>query len=241
MPSTRTLVADGLKSWLTRSPLAPLAYSLHEWSWFCCGLLRGSFAQHGEDRWILDRLGDRPGIYIDVGANYPVKISNTYLLYRAGWRGLTVEPIPRLSARQRRWRPRDIHVNAACGRDPASLEFCEMWPGSSSTFDTEQAEHLIRTGRARLVRKYTVEVFPLRDLIARHFPGQPIDLLSVDTEGHDFEVLEGIDWSTTRPRLIVIEVSAAGREDDRAVTLLEGLGYKYCETMACNRFFEATR
>lgn len=237
MANARTVLVDSLKSWLTRSPLAPVAYAADEWRWYWRGRLRGSFAQQGEDRWILDHLGDRPGIYIDVGANYPVKISNTYLLYRRGWRGLTIEPLPRLSARHRRWRPRDIHINAACGKEAASLEFCEMWPGSSSTFDVAQAAHLVSSGRARLIRKYPVEVIQLRDLIARHFPGQVIDLLSVDTEGHDYEVLQGIDWATTRPRLIVVEVSAAGREDDRAAKLLEDLGYQHRTTIACNSFF----
>ena len=94
-----------MREWLVRnlkkSPLRELAYDAHERWWQLRGLLHGSFSQHGEDRLLLEYFHGKPGTYVDVGANYPVKISNTYLLYRNGWRGLTVEPIPRLSKRHR--------------------------------------------------------------------------------------------------------------------------------------------
>ena len=150
---------------------------------------------------------------------------------------MTVEPIPRLFDRHCRLSPRDIHVNDAAGRAPGTLLFYELWPSCASTFEASQAEELIRRGRARLGRKYEVQIVPLRELVARHFPGQEIDLLSIDTEGHDTEVLEGLDWLITHPRVVVVEVSAVGRADDRAARFLLNQGYAHAATIACNAFF----
>src|SRR5688500_13277048 len=76
---------QGMRSWLInhirRTPLEGVAHEVDERLWQLRGMLRGSFSQHGEDRVILDYFGGRVGTYVDVGANYPIKISNTYLLY----------------------------------------------------------------------------------------------------------------------------------------------------------------
>lgn len=48
-----------------------------------------------------------------------------------------------------------------------------------------------------------------------------IDLLSLDVEGHEHKVLEGIDWKRTRINIIVIESLQQKTE-----TMLLGLGYR---------------
>src|SRR5262245_11707880 len=50
--------------------------------------------------------------YVDVGAAHPVRLSNTYNLYRLGARGILVEPDPMLARRLRRARPNDIVIEA---------------------------------------------------------------------------------------------------------------------------------
>ena len=54
-----------------------------------------SFAQSGEDvivRQLLEELGVKKPTYLDIGARYPVRMNNTFLLYRSGGRGVLVEP-----------------------------------------------------------------------------------------------------------------------------------------------------
>jgi len=54
-----------------------------------------SYSQHGEDIYVwtfLSGLGLLSGVYVDVGANHPTSISNTYLFYRKGYRGIIIEP-----------------------------------------------------------------------------------------------------------------------------------------------------
>ncbi len=51
-----------------------------------------SYGQEGEDI-ILLRLLDisKNGFYVDIGAHHPIRFSNTYALYKAGWCGLNVD------------------------------------------------------------------------------------------------------------------------------------------------------
>ena len=57
-----------------------------------------SFAQCGEDRiaaFILDTLSMPQPTYLDLGANDPCRLNNTFFFYLRGGRGVLVEPDPR--------------------------------------------------------------------------------------------------------------------------------------------------
>ena len=57
--------------------------------------VKRTYSQHGEDEFILETLKNHNlhgSLYIDVGANHPSDISNTYLLYRHGLSGVVIEP-----------------------------------------------------------------------------------------------------------------------------------------------------
>ena len=72
----------------------------------------GTYSQHCEDQFINEYFKGRKGIYIDIGASHPFIISNTYLLYKNGWRGVTVEPIEYLHNRHKQLRPRDTAIKS---------------------------------------------------------------------------------------------------------------------------------
>ncbi|HEY8402846.1 MAG TPA: hypothetical protein VIK89_16380 [Cytophagaceae bacterium] len=58
--------------------------------------VRYSYSFTGEDRLIesiLKPIITRTGFYIDVGCNEPRFISNSFLFYRRGWRGVTIDPM----------------------------------------------------------------------------------------------------------------------------------------------------
>jgi hypothetical protein len=50
------------------------------------------WSQYGEDI-VLDRVLNlkRKGFFVDVGCYHPVQYSNTYKLYRLGWRGINID------------------------------------------------------------------------------------------------------------------------------------------------------
>src|SRR5438045_8009791 len=70
-----------------------------------------SFSQFGEDLAVLRHFEDRVGYFVDVGAHHPIRLSNTYLLYRCGWSGINVDANPDGIELFRKKRPRDLTIH----------------------------------------------------------------------------------------------------------------------------------
>src|SRR4051812_46477871 len=73
--------------------------------------VKSSYSQHGEDALVAELLGGydlSAGIYVDVGANHPIRLSNTYLFYRKGHHGILIEPNRSLLSLLEKFRKRDI-------------------------------------------------------------------------------------------------------------------------------------
>ena len=203
---------------------------------FARASLNGSFSQHGEDRFLIEYFGrDYRGFYIDVGASHPFIISNTYLLSRHGWRGITAEPIPYLWRRHRVYRRRDVALNVGVGEAPGSLMFHQIVPAVLSTFDGERVPELLAQGW-QLRQSIPIEVKTLKDLYREHAEGARVDLLSVDVEGWDLMVLKGHDWSLVSPRLIICETDAGTQQ--AIDEYLSGKGYAFLRQFGCNRIYE---
>jgi FkbM family methyltransferase len=198
-----------------------------------------SFAQFGEDREVVERLGPS-GLYIDVGANHPRANSNTYLLYLTGWRGMTIEPIRSLCMLHKSLRPLDVRVNAAAGSEHASALFHEMKPSGLSTFDSVAAAALVDADRAVEVDRYLVPVVTLAELWSEFFGHRRPDFISIDTEGYEFEVLLGADLARLRPALVSLEFTSAigDARRDVPVDAMTQEGYVLVREFGVNGLFE---
>lgn len=228
-------------NWLLRKirrneTLFSLAREVRDLNSFSQGLRRGTFSQHGEDLFI-DKLlgGQRDGFYVDIGASHPFRISNTYKLYRRGWSGVTVEPIPTLGSLHRRWRARDTLLPIAIGPEAATLTFFEMLPSVLSTLDPETAKRYTAEGKAEILKTYNIEVLTPMQLFRDHVGARTIDFLSMDIEGLDTRTLHSIDFSRVRPRLLCIEIINAA-ETASLAGYLEGCGYSVVDMLGCNLF-----
>jgi FkbM family methyltransferase len=191
------------------------------------GARAGTFADDGEDQRLAEFFGGRTGRYLDIGANHPVRINNTYLLYRRGWRGVSVDPIQRLVTLHRIFRHRDVALRAGVGVRGGASEFFEMRPDVYSTFDPAVARAVTESGRARLVRQYTVPILTVTDLVLQHFGGASPELLLIDVEGREAEVIAGIDFDRVRPEIVCIErFSASGETHEPAIDRFMFNGYE---------------
>lgn len=191
---------------------------------------RISFAQEGEDL-LLDRLleGRQNGFYVDVGAHHPTRFSNTYRLYRRGWRGINIDAAPGSMKAFNRRRPRDINLEIAVGEPGERMLYLFDDPALNS-MDQELSEERDEKTQYRLVGTKEVAVRPLREILAEHVPADvdSVDLMSVDVEGLDLEVLQSNDWSRFRPSLLLMEILNSGLEDLAAqpeIEYLESQGY----------------
>lgn len=146
----------------------------------------------------------RSGFYVDVGAYAPVDGSNTYKLYRNGWKGVTIEPNPRVRSAFRAVRGRDTHLTMGVSKTPAELKYFQFEIAMLNTMDEPRADALRAEGYIYKGMQ-TIACDRLEDILAKHAPGQHVDLLSVDCEGFDMDVIQTIDFKTVRPTAVIIE------------------------------------
>jgi FkbM family methyltransferase len=166
-----------------------------------------SYAQSGEDL-ILSGLkkSQRKGFYVDVGAHHPKRISNTYLFYRRGWRGINIDPLPGSMALFNRVRPRDINLEIAISQIPGQLTYYMFNDGAFNSFDPSVIERYRTDSRLRWRGQTTVQTYRLEDVLTKYLPeGTAIDFLSVDAEGLDLEVLSSNNWGRFHPHYILVE------------------------------------
>lgn len=177
-----------------------------------------SYSQFGEDEIIYNLLSEikvQNIRYLDIGANNPKYISNTYLFYEKGFSGVLVEPNVVLCEKLRAVRPRDVVLNVGIGTDANISEadfylFPEEADGLS-TFSPEEAQHWEEVGMGD--RKFKVEKIikmPLvlvNDIIAENFTECP-DFISIDVEGWDLKILKTLDFEKYSPAVFCVETLA---------------------------------
>lgn len=174
-----------------------------------------SYAQNGEDL-ILAHYFFKHGIekptYLDVGANHPRFISNTYHAYLKGGRGVCIEPNPKLAEKYRRVRPGDTVLQIGVGIDARKEADFYIFPDAAhglSTFSKEEAEYWARVGmkgvgKIQYEKVVRVPLITMNEIFETHFKSSP-HILSIDVEGLDLELLQTIDFSRFKPLTIIVE------------------------------------
>ncbi len=173
------------------------------------------YAQSGEDL-ILSHLFYKISIsrptYLDIGANHPFFISNTYYFYMRGSRGVCVEPNPYLSKLIRRKRPHDKVIQAGVGINKESSADFYLFPKHAhglSTFSKKDAEYwgrvgMKKTGPIRYEKIIQVPLININSIIEDNFKTPP-DIISLDVEGLDLGILESLDHIKNHPKVICVE------------------------------------
>ncbi|MCR9295904.1 MAG: FkbM family methyltransferase [bacterium] len=125
----------------------------------------------------MSELKDK--IFIEVGANHPTYINNTYRFYRLGARGIIVEPNPIFEPLYRKFRTDDVFLRMGCAESPGLFEFFDN--GS-----TDVSGFLPRSKVSQAVA--FLPCLPLY-AIQKLLNGKRVFLLSIDVEGMDCQVL----------------------------------------------------
>lgn len=176
--------------------------------------------------------------FIQVGANDgcfgdPLR---KYIL-NFPWHGIVVEPQPdvfkKLRGNYDAVKDRLIFENAAITNAAGPITMYRAKAGDSdpdyvSTVSSMNAE---ATARQLHIQKSQLEPFSvqcatLNQLVDKH--GMPhLDILQIDTEGHDFNVLKTLDLSRTAPLIIQLEHGHLQPKDvDKLVQHLDKNGYR---------------
>lgn len=168
----------------------------------------GSYSQNGEDLIIDALLGCKPeGVYVDIGANDPVALSNTKRFYDRGWSGLCIEPNPQKYVELCQQRPRDIILNIGISDVYGHEPFFVLDHDSVSTFDLKTAKETNLERGTKIQDTLGITIKRLEAVLPTYLDGTPIDFMSIDVEGYEMKVLSSNDWTKYRPKVIVIEIN----------------------------------
>ena len=194
---------------------------------------RVSYSQCGEDliiEYIFNWLGIHTVSYIDIGAYNPTELSNTFLFYRKGGRGVCIEPDPTLYALIKRKRPKDVCLNIGVGSSEATkADFYMMTAKSLNTFSKEVAQRYESYGIHRIERVLQIPILPVNDVIRQYCSASP-NLVSLDAEGLDLEILRSFDTDVLRPEVFCVETLTYTQDNSEAkvkeiVDLMKTKGY----------------
>jgi len=165
------------------------------------------------DKKIIEKyLNYENGFFIEVGGNDGITQSNTaHLEYYKGWNGLLIEPITNKFNQMVLNRPKSICVNTCLSNiDDSEIEFVDVNLMSfvkNSRKSDENDNNWIKEGEnCQNIKsiKYILKTKKLQTIIEENKITK-IDFFSLDVEGHELSVLEGLNFNHVRPKYILIE------------------------------------
>jgi FkbM family methyltransferase len=173
-------------------------------------------ALNGLDRKLEAWLPKGPGFFVEAGANDGYQQSNTYYFEKLrGWRGVLVEPVPWLAAECARNRRASRvfpcalvpfgHAGAAI-----SLDYSGLTSNVEGAFADEgrrrgHQAHGLAVQPGLVARSLEVPARTLQAVLEEAGAPEEFDLLSLDVEGFEPGVLDGLDLKRFRPQFILIE------------------------------------
>ena len=172
-----------------------------------------SHSQLFQDLFVLFKLGNkRKGRFLEFGATNGKELSNSYLLEKNfEWEGILAEPSPQWEKSLKENRPRTKIINECIYSESGTMiDFFVSKKGVFSTinkFKESDIESIPGNTKARNEEGYLVKVptISLNDVFIKHFNGEKIDYMSVDTEGSELLILSKFNFEKYGPKIVTVE------------------------------------
>ena len=156
--------------------------------------------------WGIDMMADEffkkkeKGVYIDIGCHQPILNNNTYRLYKRGWTGINVDLDYNTIDMFNFFRKKDLNIQAGVSNSVEEKKLYFFHNRSAINTLSESAGL-----KAKEVR--TIQTTTLNKIIENsRFKDMEIDYISIDVEGHELSVLEGLNFKKYRPKLVILEL-----------------------------------
>lgn len=191
------------------------------------------FGQNEVDREFARRFADN-GFFVEVGSNDGIAFSNCkHLEMYKGWHGILIEPISDKLDESRMHRSKKnsfIHsaivVSSYVGAE-VPLYYSNLM--TTLKFGSDELRNPLEhaeAGKAFLgpseeIHEVLAPAKTLKQVLVEAQAPKEIDFLSLDIEGHDYEVLEDFDWSFEF-RFIFVEAFSP----EKLISLLAPKGYE---------------
>lgn len=186
------------------------------------------------------------GFFIEAGANNGIDQSNTYLFEREfGWKGLLIEPNSIKFNECKKNRPNSIVENCALVSENYKDDFIkgnfnEIEDGESlmamivDDGDWIDDDLTIRKSYRKNYRQIvSVPATTLTSLLKKYDINK-IDFFSLDVEGYELSVLNGLDFEQFRPSYILIETANDRNYQSIIKDYMQKNNYEFLESLSGN-------
>jgi FkbM family methyltransferase len=186
--------------------------------------------------------------FIQIGSNDGISVDpiREFVVANGKWHGAFVEPVPQIFARLRRnysyLRGRDFSFfNVAVSTEEGAKQFWKIkdadlheFPPFAYQVGSFDREHILKhfPAHPNLETKLEAIEVPCRSYrqIREQAGLRDVHVLHLDVEGHEDQILNAIDFSLSKPLVILFEISHMSQSTSRDVfAMLQGHGYHLLE------------
>ena len=171
----------------------------------------------------LLKVRSKSGFFVEFGATDGVSGSNTWMFEKKfGWQGVLAEPAKVWHKRLAENRACYICQDCVWSESGAYINFLETDDGGLSTIKSlvDSDHHSARRGAGR---SYPVKTITLADMLDQAAAPSRIDLLTVDTEGSEYAILDAFPFPRWQIDVVCVEHNhRSDREDIQSLMARNG-------------------
>jgi FkbM family methyltransferase len=198
-----------------------------------------SFSQNYEDVFLNQNIfkNKQNGVYIELGALDGVLYSNTKFFEDSlNWKGILIEPHPEKFKLLQQNRPNNFLFNSlvSCHKEPLEYRYFVDCHAAVSGVENTLSQHHFDTyfesnnewNKTLPQNKIFIKPISLSEIVKstnlRH-----IDLLSLDVEGHEYEVLQSWDFSIPIDIILIETLGVQPDKDEKCREMLIKNNYRF--------------
>jgi len=205
------------------------------------------YSQCAEDEFLNNTYfhNKKNGTYIELGALNGVLYSNTkFFQDQLNWTGVLIEPHPHAFDILKQCRPNNYLFNDLVSNVKDELKykyFVNNLAAVSGIEDTLTKHHYDEYYDNEIYKHFsqdTMTIVPksLTEII-KNTPFTHFDFLSLDVEGHEYEVLQSWDFSVPIDVILIEMLGVEADKEELCRKLLIEKGYKFDNKIAHNEVF----
>ena len=188
------------------------------------------YSQEGQDYIVYNNFfkGKGAGIFCDIGANHPVNFNNTLYFEEKGWSGYAFEPLPQMKKYWNELRKAKLFSYALSDIEgEAELSFIQNETG------WEDMLSCLKETRDSNCERRSVDIPVKLRKLSNVFNEENIthvSYMSIDVEGHELNVINGIDFRKVNIDVLSIENNPPGcliNGDDRIRDIMTKNGFVF--------------
>jgi FkbM family methyltransferase len=205
------------------------------------------YGHHELDKKLKKYLNYKNGFFVELGANDGIKQSNTYYFEKNfNWNGLLIEPIKNKFLKCIKFRSNNnfFYNNACVGFNFKNKKIKMIYSDLMSSINDETINNKVDAKKHALegekyllknekIEEVWVNTKTLNEILDEINSPKIIDFLSLDVEGSELEVLNGVNFSIYNFKFILIE----SRNDDEIINYLNNKNYTFLEKISKRDLF----